>query len=180
MAEITLVRQPAAPLLEPELAAARRALFGMVDGLGDLDRRRWRGFVRRLLALEPGEMAVLRTTVDRLGWFHRKHMALEQRVFEAQERFERFQGFRDWLKIGAGLVEWVPGPKGGIVPLPLSISYAKLEQQAMEEFHESAVAFLQTAPALKALWPKAAPAQREAGMAALLESFGEGFGAPPG
>jgi hypothetical protein len=40
------------------------------------------------MKLEPGEIVEIRTHQERIGWYHRKHMALEQRVFEAQEKFE--------------------------------------------------------------------------------------------
>ncbi|WP_457825421.1 hypothetical protein, partial [Staphylococcus aureus] len=69
-------------------------------------------------------------------------MALAPAVFDGPDRFRDFERFRDWLKIGAGHVEWVPGAKGGIVPLPLSTSYADLEEVAMRELHKKMLAFL--------------------------------------
>lgn len=42
------------------------------------------------------------------------HMAIEQAVFDAQDRFSDFEMFRDWLKIGSAWVVWVPGPKAGL------------------------------------------------------------------
>ena len=102
-------------------------------------------------------MVDIKTHQARVGWYHRKHMALEQSVFEAQERFEDFESFRTWLKVGAAFVDWFPGPKGGVIPVPKSISYAKLEQGAMEQFHNDAVAFLRTEHAGKTLWFQSAP-----------------------
>ena len=58
---------------------------------------------------------IFEITIKRIrhGKFHRKHMALEQAIFDAQERFTQFDPiFRDWLKVGAGFVEWHPGPRG--------------------------------------------------------------------
>ncbi|PJI54098.1 hypothetical protein CTI14_19645, partial [Methylobacterium radiotolerans] len=42
------------------------------------------------------------------------------------------------------------------IPVPRSISYAKLEQADMEQFHDDAVAFLRTAHAQKTMWPQPA------------------------
>lgn len=152
MSEITLVRQHPVEIPESERAVARRVLFGMVDGLGDIGKKQWRRFVNGLMKLEPGEMVEITTHKARLGWFHRKHMALEQAVYEAQDKFQTFDAFRVWLKVGAGFVDWYPGPKGGVIPVPKSISYAKLEQGDMEKVHDDIVAFLRTEHAGRTLW----------------------------
>lgn len=173
MAEITLVRQHDQALTEDEKAIARRVIFGYVDGLGDRGRRQWRRLWSGLLRLEPGEMVEIRTHQQRLGWYHRKHMALEARVFEAQERFDVFDGFRDWLKVGAGFCDWYPGPKGGVFPVPRSISYSKLEQTDMEQFHADAVAFLRSDHAGKTLWRHLGQPARIAMIEGLLAEFNE-------
>ena len=173
MSDITLVRQSQPALSEAEKDAARRVLFGYVDGLGELGRRQWRRFFSMLLRLEPGEMVQIKTHKQRLGWFHRRHMALEQAVFEAQERFEDFESFRTWLKVGAAFVDWFPGPKGGVIPVPKSISYAKLEQGAMEQFHNDAVDFLRTEHAGKTLWRHLSPVNRITMIETILQGFNE-------
>ena len=173
MAEITLVRQAEQALSEDDKAAARRVIFGIVDGLGERGRRQWRRLWSNILRLEPGEMIEIRTHQQRLGWFHRKHMALESALFESQERFDVFDGFRDWLKVGAGFCDWYPGPKGGVFPVPRSIAYSKLEQADMEQFHADAVAFLRTEHASKTLWPHLSPTQRIDMIEFLLARFGE-------
>lgn len=173
MAEIQLVRQPARQVTEAEKEAALRVLFGAIDGLGERGKRQWRRFMRGLLKMEPGEITEIRTHKERLGWYHKKHMKLESRVFEEQERFDHFRAFRAWLKVGAGHVDWYPGPKGGVVPVPKSIAYSEMEQQEMEEFHAAAVQFLRQPHALKVLWPKAPQAHRELAIEALLAEFNE-------
>lgn len=173
MAEITLVRQGPAEIPEPARAAAREVLFGLIDGLGERGKKQWRRFFNSLMRLEPGEMVEIKTHQERIGWYHRKHMALEQRVFEAQERFETFEQFRTWLKVGSGFVDWLPGPKGGVIPVPKSISYAKLEQGDMERVHEDIVAFLRTEHAGRTLWKHLTDAQRIEQIEFLLAGFGE-------
>lgn len=173
MSDITLVRQQQTEIPESDREAARRVLFGMVDGLGEHGKKQWRRFVNRLMKLEPGEMVDIRTHQERIGWYHRKHMALEQRVFEAQEKFATFEQFRVWLKVGAGFVDWLPGPKGGVIPVPKSISYARLEQGEMERVHEDIVAFLRTEHACATLWKHLSVTQRIEQIEFLLAGFGE-------
>lgn len=155
MSEILISRQSPGPITEADREVVRRVVFGQLDGIGDTYRRSWRRLWNRLLKLEPGEIVELRTHQERLGWYHRKHMKLESRVFDEQERFDQFRAFRTWLKVGSGFVDWYPGPKGGVIPVPRSISYAELEQGEMEKVHADMVAFLRTDHALKTLWPKA-------------------------
>lgn len=173
MSEITLVKQSPAEIPEADREAARRVLFGLVDGLGDKGRKQWRRFVNGLFHLEPGEMVEIRTNKERTGWFHRKHMALEQAVFEAQEKFEEFESFRTWLKVGGGYVDWHPGPKGGVIPVPRSLSYAKLEQGDMESVHVEMVKFLRTEHAGRTLWRHLGPTARIDMIESILEGFKE-------
>jgi len=174
MTDIVLVRQDSAPIQGPDADAARRVLFGAIDGLGEADRKSWRRLMNWFFTrAEPGEMVEIKTHRERIGWYHRKHMAFEQRVFEAQERFDNFEQFRMWLKTGAGFVDWLPGPKGGVIPVPKSISYAKLDQDGMERVHDDIVSFLRTEHAQKALWPALPVLQRDEAMRSLLEEFDE-------
>lgn len=174
MADITLIRQDPVAIPEQDAEAARRVLFGIVDGLGERGRKQWRRFVNGLLRLEPGEMVDIKTRKARSGPFHRRHMAMEQRIFESQEKFEHFDpGFRDWLKVGAGFVTWYPGPRGGVFPVPKSISYDQLEDDDMRQFHEDVVAFLRTPEAGATLWKHLAPAQRTEMIESLMAPFGE-------
>lgn len=173
MTDIVLVRQQPQPIAPADADAARRVLFGLVDGLGERGKKQWRRFVNGLMRLEPGEMVEIKTRKPRSGPFHRRHMAMEQAVFEAQERFEQFDpGFRDWLKVGAGFVTWWPGPKGGVFPVPKSIAYDQLEDDEMREFHEAVVAFLRTEHAARALFPHLRALDGMAAVERLLEGFG--------
>lgn len=171
MSEITLVRQPV-EILDADKGAARRVLFGVVDGLGEQNQKRWRRFVNSLFRLEPGEMAEITTRNPRIPALHRRHMAMEQAVFAAQERFAEFnRGFRDWLKVGAGHCDWFPGPKGGVFPVPKSISYAAMEEGDMQEFHGKCVDFLRTEYAQNTLWPHLTVLQRNEMAESLLMGF---------
>ena len=173
MPEITLVRQDPVQVTEADKAVARRVIFGIVDGLGERGKKQWRRLWNNILRLEPGEMVDIKTHQARVGWYHRKHMALEQAVFEGQERFDDFEQFRIWLKVGAGHVIWTPGPKGGVFPVPKSIKYANMEQGEFEEFHRAVVNFLRTQHAAKTLWPHLGPRMQIEMIESILGDFRE-------
>lgn len=173
MSEITLVRQSPVEIPEADRDTARRVLFGLVDGLGEKGKSQWRRFVNGLMRMEPGEMIEIRTHKERTGWYHRKHMALEQAVFESQEKFEEFESFRTWLKVGSGYVDWHPGPRGGVIPVPRSLSYARLEQGDMEQVHIEMVKFLRTEHAGKTLWRHLQPMARVTMIETILAGFNE-------
>lgn len=173
MSDITLVKHHPTEIPQADREAARRVLFGMVDGLGERGRKQWRRFVNGLMRMEPGEMVEIRTHKERIGWYHRKHMALEQRVFESQEKFEEFGAFRAWLKVGGGFVDWYPGPKGGVIPVPKSISYSSLEQGDMEAVHNDMVDFLRSEHAGRTLWKHLSLTQRMEMVEGILQGFNE-------
>ena len=138
--------------LPENLESARDLLFGSLDGFNRDDKKAWRSFWKRLIGMEPGEMALVEARMPRSGPYHRRHMAIEQAVFDAQDKFSDFEMLRNWLKIGAGWVVWAPGAKGGVVPLPKSISYAKADQEEFRRYHEAVMEFLREGHAARFLW----------------------------
>ena len=173
MSTITLVKQQATEIPEEDRAAARRVLFGMVDGLGDAGRKQWRRFVNGLMSLEPGEMVSIKTHKARSGPFHRRHMAIETAVFEAQEKFESFEQFRNWLKVGSGFCDWIAGPKGAVIPVPRSIAFDKLEDGEMRQVHDDMVKFLRSGHAGKTLWKHLDATARMEMIESVLREFNE-------
>ena len=173
MSDITLVRQHEEAISDEDRMVARRVLFGIIDGLGERGKKQWRRFFNGLMRLEPGEMVYIKTHKPRDGVFHRKHMLLEQRAFEAQEKFAVFEQFRNWLKVGAGFCDWLPGPKGGVIPVPKSIAFDKLEDGDMRQVHDDIVEFLRTAHAGKTLWRHLSETQRIEMIEAVLADLGE-------
>jgi len=171
MAEIVLVRQERVLVSEEDKTITKLTLFKYVDGLGDLNKKRWRKFFSKLFSLEEGECAVINFTSPRSNKYHGMHMAFEQKLFEMQEKFEHFEQFRNWLKIGAGFVDWVAGPKGGVVPLPKSISFINLEQSEYEMLHMSMIMFIREGHAQKVLWPHLSDLQRSEYVEIFLQGF---------
>lgn len=136
------------------LEGARALLFGSLDGFGKEDKTSWRRLWKRMVNLAPGEMVEVAMSFPRSGPFHRRHMAIEQKVFDAQEKFDDFESFRVWLKIGAAWVIWAPGENGEMIPVPKSISYAAADEDEFRQFHEAVVRFLRGPHAAVFLWPR--------------------------
>lgn len=171
MSEIILAKQSDLDLTDTQRAVLRECLFGMVDGMSDADKKSWRRFWNGIWRLGSGEFFSIKTLTPRFGPAHRSHMKMESVVFQSQERFQDFEQFRLWLKVGSGFVTWCTGPKGGVFPVPKSISYAKCEEGEFRQFHEDSIAFLRTEHAQKYLWPAISPAVAEQSMEAILAGF---------
>ena len=173
MSQITIIRTDKPwPLAAMILDAIKDFLFGVIDGFNRDDKKAWRRIWKRIKGMEAGEMLVVDIRMPRSGPFHRRHMAIEQQVFDAQERFSNFDQFRYWLKVGAGWVDWCAGPKGGVVPIPKSISYAKADQHEFEQYHAKVMAFLRGPHAAAFLW-KHLGNDAHWSMDSILQEFGE-------
>lgn len=173
MSDITLVRQRGVEITGSDREAARRVIFGIVDGLGDTGRKQWRRFWNSLFRMEAGEMVSIKTNKPRSGPFHRRHMVIETAFFEAQEKFQSFEQFRNWLKVGSAFCDWVAGPKGGVIPVPKSIAFDKLEDDEMRQVHDNMIEFLRSEHAGRALWKHLSSDAQTEMVESILKGFGE-------
>lgn len=173
MTDITLVRTDHDMPPEADLEKVRAFLFGLVDGARQDDKRAWRKFWKRVLALGVGEFINFEVLFPRLGPYHRRHMKIENDVFDAQDRFTDFEQFRVWLKVGAGWVDWCAGPKGGVIPVPRSISYRKADQAEFERYHGLVMEFLRGEHAAPYLWKHLGELGAHAMMDTIMAGFGE-------
>ncbi len=169
--EIVLVKQTDERLSDADQAVVRRFLFEHLSGVTDKDTRAWSRFCRALNESGSGECFSIKIQRQRDGVFHRKHMGLISKIFKAQERLDDFEQFRLWIKVGSGFVTWLPGPKGGVFPVPRSINFNTCSEDDMREFHDGVVAFLRKSHALKYLWPNVDPELAAAGVEAILSQY---------
>lgn len=172
MSKIAVVRTGCEIPDERSLEGARAFLFNALSGFSNQDKKAWNRLWRRMLKLDPGEIIQFDVVFPRSGPFHRRHMLIEHTVFNAQDRFGSFEQFRNWTKIGAGWVNWVPGAKGGIVPIPKSISYAAADDDEFHQYHEQVMAFLRGPHAAPYLWKHLGDDAHEM-METILERFDE-------
>lgn len=168
-ASILLVkRHPLDGFSEFERSVIRRFLFDCFRGLDEQNEGRWRRWWSRLWHAEPGQVFQLENVVERSGDFHKRHMAIEQRLFDSQDAFLNLPALRDWLKVGAAFVTWEPDGKGGIVAVPRSTSYGKCSDDEMRELHDAMLAFLRTPASQEKLWQHLAPARRSVMLESVL------------
>lgn len=150
---------PLEQMPEQELAVVRRFLFGGIHGLNEQHEKRWRRFWSRIMRAEVGEVFRFENVVDRSGQFHKRHMAIEQALFDRQERWAKLEHMRNWLKAGAGWGDYEL-VNGRMKFVPRSTSYEECSDDEMREVHESMVAFLRTPYAMRHLWPHLTNNQR--------------------
>lgn len=171
MSKFVIMRSDIA--MPANMAPVADFLFRSIDGFRQEDKRAWRNMWKRVYSMEPGELIHVEMTFPRSGQFHRRHMAIEQAVFESQERFYPFEVFRDWVKVGSGWVDWVAGPRGGVFPKPKSISYAKADEEEFRKFHELCMGFFRGQDCAPRLWPHLPKEKAYETMEAILGEFGE-------
>lgn len=147
---------------------------GRLVGLGEKDRRAYGRFKKMIDGMGDGEFFTLEYWFPRNGGFHRKHMALMTALFDSQERFEDDTAFRKYLEIGAGYCTWAPGAKGGIVAIPKSIAYSKLDDEGLAELHEKVKAFVRSERPQRWLWPHLTMQQRGEMVESVLSGFDHG------
>jgi hypothetical protein len=169
--EIVLVKQTDDRLTDDEAAVVRKFLTGMLSGATDKDTRAWNRYVRALNESSAGECFSLKVQRQRDGKFHRRHMGMISHIFKAQERVEDFEAFRLWLKVGSGFVTWMPGPTGGVFPVPRSINFNTCSEEDMREFHDGVCRFLRTGHAPKYLFPHVDPKIAEEGIDAIITKW---------
>lgn len=170
MTSITISKQVNRGLNEQQRQVLGAVLFDLLDGVTEADKQEWRAVWRAIMQSTPNEVFRFKFWICRDGVFHRRHMKLESAVFESQERFTNFERFRDFLKVGAGFVEWRVS-RGKLVATPRSIAYDECDQAEMDRFHADAIAFLRTREAQKHLWPAVAAGIAEKGVESIFLEF---------
>jgi hypothetical protein len=127
---------------------------GKLAGVTPKDERAYAKFLKRILGLIPlADCISFSWREPRSGPYHRRHFAMLNALFEAQEQFNDPDSMHNWLKVGAGYCDLVPGPGGQIVALPRSIAWDNLDQAEFEPIHEAMFAFAYSEHARRFLWP---------------------------
>ena len=125
---------------------------GQLEGLGEKGRRAWLKFRKVVSELEPGETMEFSYRLPRSPQHHKFFFARLQALFERQEAFADLDHLLTFLKVGAGLVDFMPSPRG-LVAVPQSIAWVNLDEQQFIEATRAIRDFLWTDAAQVALWP---------------------------
>lgn len=126
---------------------------GRLSGLGEKGRRAYEKFKKVIAELEVGETVGFSYKLPRSPNHHKFVFARFQALLERQETFDDLEHLITFLKVGAGFVEFMPGPGGQLVAIPKSIAWANLEEQEFIETKRAIWDFLWTSVAQAALWP---------------------------
>lgn len=124
---------------------------GKLEGATDKDARAYAKFLKRVKEIGSSSL-VFSWKEPRSGAYHRRHFAMINALFSAQEQFDDQDQFRKWLEVGAGFAEFVPGPKGRMVAIPKSIAWDKLDQAEFEPLHDAVFGFARSDHARRFLW----------------------------
>ena len=154
---------------EQERAVVRKFLFGGIAGLNEQHEKRWRRMWSRILKAEVGEVFDLELKVTRSGKFHRRCMAVEQMLFDRQERWATIEAMRLWLKTGAMWGDYQLNTRGVMKFVPRSRSYEECSDDQMREVDHGIRNFLRTPLAQRRMWPHLSIDQRHEMMEAILE-----------
>lgn len=134
---------------------------GRLRGLTPKDEKRRTKMRIELDALEVGEAVrvggIKRPRSPRhFGFFFSKI----QELVDRQERFPDVERILDWLLVGAGHCDLVPGFGGQLVALPRSISWEQCDEQTFIEVHRGIDEFMWEDYAQELLWPHLSEAAR--------------------
>jgi hypothetical protein len=151
MTTITVIRTERELPRGVALDGARQLLFGALDGFGKDGQRAWRRIWKRLINMEPGELAKVEMSIPRNGKFHRKFFALlnvgfehwqsgrKHKTYKGRPVEKNFETFREDITVMAGFYEQHFDVRGNMVLKAKSISFAKMDDIEFERLY-SAVA----------------------------------------
>lgn len=137
---------------------------GRLEGFGERGRRAWLKFRKLIAELEIGQTLKFTYKLPRSPRHHRFFFAKLAGLFDRQDQFQEFRPMLEWLKVGAGHVDMLPGRDGIPVAIPQSIAWENLEEQDFIEFHRAMNDFLNEEFAMATLWPNQTDRQRHANL----------------
>lgn len=135
---------------------------GKVEGFGAKGHRAFQKFRRVVAEMALGETIQFTYRLPRSPQHHRYVFARLSALFDMQETFADFDHLMVFLKVGAGFVDFMPGPDGKLVAVPKSIAWIELEEKDFTEVRQAIWDFLLTEQAQAALWPHLSKDQRYA------------------
>lgn len=126
---------------------------GRLTGMGEKGRRAWSKFRKIIEELEIGETLQFSWRMPRSPQHHRFFFAKRASLFERQEAFDDIDRMTEWLKVGSGFCDLLPGRDGVLCAIPKSIAWHNLDEQGFIEFTRALNDFLWTEHAQAVLWP---------------------------
>jgi len=144
---------------------------GKLAGMGEKGGRAYSKFLKRVKDLAPGDTLHFEWREPRSLPHHRLFFGKVNALLDIQEQFDDADKLRQWLTVGAGYCDFVPGPTGRMVALPQSIAFHKLEEPEFAELHSQVDGFMWTLHARRFLWPQMSDEQSYAMVDQFMERF---------
>lgn len=145
-----------------------RFLFQHIRGMDAQNDKRWRRFWSQVWQADAGVGFQLLSMEERGGPFHRLHRVILDKLFQNQDAFSNIDRLHDFLKYGAGFVNWEPGKDNKPVAIPRSTAFNECSEDEMRQFHSDMEDFLRTERAQRRLWRRMKPAARAEMVEAIL------------
>lgn len=145
--------------------------YGKLDGFTDADQRAYAKFRASITTLEIGELFTLSAWFPRNPKLHRLHFKVMRVLFESQEQFQKLDGIRKWLYVGAGYADFLPGPTGKTVAIPKSIAYDEIDDADFSDLHAKVIDFMRSEHCRRFLWPHLEETQTYDAIEQLLAGF---------
>jgi hypothetical protein len=136
----------------PEVVLVRNE-DGKLAGLGEKNRKRFDKFKRVADAMEIGETLCFSYKLPRSPQHHGFFFAKLHELFKRQEKFTQEDWLLEWLKVGAGYADLLPGLDGIPVAIPRSISWGDCDEQTFIEVAQAIEDYMWTDDAQLCLWP---------------------------
>lgn len=131
-----------------------------LEGLGEKGKRAWAKFLKLRDELDVGETLGFSYRLPRSRPHHGFFMCKLHELFDRQEHFADEDSLLQWLKVGAGYCELLPGPGGVLVAVPRSINWLECDEQTFIEVGRAIDDFMWTDYAQACLWPHLRAEQR--------------------
>lgn len=146
---------------------------GKLVGVGEKGARAWGRFMRAVREMAAGDTLKIGFWIPRAPGPHKAHFKLLHAVFDQQDNYVDFDRFREWLQIGAGFCDIVPGPRGKPVAHARSIAWERLDEADFLEHHRAVVDFMRSTHCTRFLWPQLDDLAADTLVNNLLAQFGE-------
>lgn len=125
---------------------------GKLEGMTEKDRKGWGRFLNKVKSLADS-CITFEWREPRSGPYHRFCFAAWSKVFDAQERFDDFDEFVCWVKVGGGHCHFIPHAERGLVAIPKSINWASLDEVEFRNVANGMFDFLRSEHARRTMWP---------------------------
>lgn len=126
---------------------------GKLRGLDPIGQRAYAKFKNAVLALAPGQTIGFSFWLPRCPEHHAFFFLKLNRLLDRTETFDDSTKLRQWLLIGAGHCDYVPGLDGKPNAIPKSMDFESMDEADFCELQRRIDQFLWTPHAQAVLWP---------------------------